>query len=153
MLVRHSKMPSHFDHAGPSDVPWEGSTTGMAADTLALSPLTVQQNVPNIGEAQYAPQTQVIAPLEQGDGRSPGWRWGWMRKNFPLTMAELSHKQRKFGQLRTEYARAYAHPSGQGPGQHVSLHNTKKHASSLMAPETVYYTAAEPPTPTWGEPL
>jgi hypothetical protein len=153
MLVHHSKAPSHFSAHGPEPTPWEGSPTGMGADTLALSPLTVQQNVPNIGEAQYAPQTQVIAPLEQGDGRSPGWKWGWMRKNIPLTLAELAHRQRKFGSLRTEYAVGYAHPPGSGPGQAVALHNTKRKPTSLAEPETVYFTAAAPPTPTWGEPL
>lgn len=153
MLTHHSKRPEHFSTHGHEQVPWEGAPTGMAADTIALTALTVQQNVPNMGEAQYAPQTQVVAPLEQGDGRSPGWKWAWMRKNFPLTFVELSHRQRKFGALRDEYPVGYAHPPGSGPGQSVALHRTKRKPTSLGAPETVYFTAAEPPTPTWGEPL
>src|SRR5258708_6721066 len=71
---------------------FEGSTTGMAASTLALTPLTVQQNVPGLGEAQRAPKQRVDATLEQGEGRSPGWRWGWMRKNIPFAPVTQEHK-------------------------------------------------------------
>lgn len=132
---------------------WEGSTTGMAASTLALTPLTVQQNVPSIGEAQRAPKTKVDATLEQGEGRAPGWKWGWMRKNIPFAPVTQMHKQRPFGPLRTEYPMSSAHPPGTGREQFPIFKEHKKRPTVLAGPETVYYTAAAPPTVTWTEPL
>lgn len=139
--------------AGAGSPLWEGSTTGMAADNEAVSPLTLQQNVPNIGPAQFAPKTKVVPPLEQGEGRAPGWRWGWMRKVIPFAPYTQSHKQRPFGPLRTEYPRSSAHPVGTGREQDPIFKEKKRRPTVLMDPETVYYTAAAPPTPTWGEPL
>lgn len=129
---------------------WDGSTTGMAASTLALAPLTVQQNVPNMGPAQHAPKTKVVAPLEQGEGRSPGWRWGWMRKNIPYAPVTQEHAQRHFGNLRAEYPRGTGHPVGSGPGQTPAVKETRRHPTVLAGPSTVYYTAVMPPTPTFG---
>lgn len=134
---------------------WEGSLTGMAAATLNLSPLTVQQNVPNMGEAQTAPKTRVNPTHEQGEGRSPGWKWGWMRKNIPFAPSTQLHRQANFGPLRAQVARnSGAHAPGLGPGLVPSLHNHKRRPTVLAGPETVYYTAAMPPSPTFGgEPL
>lgn len=140
--------------AGAGGCLYEGSPTGMAASTLALSPLTVQQNVPNIGIAQHAPKTKVVAPLEQGEGRSPGWEWGWMRKNIPFAPSTQLHAQRHYGPLRAEYPRGSAHPPGVGREQSPIFKQTKRRPTVLAGPETVYYTAAMPPTPTFGgEPL
>jgi hypothetical protein len=156
MLVHaHTRDSTHAAAESPATAAaglplFDGSPTGMAADTLLLAPLTVQQNVPNIGDAQTAPRTSINPTLEQGDGRSPGWKWGWMRKNIALMPGPAqSHKQRRFGNLRAEYPRGSAHPPGTGPGQLPILHNHKKRPTNLQEPETVYFTAAVPPSPTW----
>jgi hypothetical protein len=145
-----SAAASEPQSAGAGAPLWEGSPTGMAASTLALSPLTVQQNVPNIGEAQTAPKTKVNPTLEQGEGRSPGWRWAWMRKNIPFAPSTQEHGQRHFGHLRAEYPRGTGHPPGSGPGQTVAVKQTKHRPTVLAEPQTVYYTAAMPPSPTFG---
>jgi hypothetical protein len=148
----HSVAPAAQEpHTAAGGLPLhEGSTTGMAADTEALTPLTVQQNVPNIGEAQHAPKTKVVAPLEQGEGRSPGWQWGWMRKNIPFAPVTQEHKQRKFGHLRAEYPRGTGHPVGSGREQSPAFKQSKRRPTVLADPETVYFTAAMPPTSTFG---
>ncbi len=132
---------------------WEGSETGMAAENERFSPLTVQQNVPNIGEAQTAPKQRVNPTHEQGEGRAPGWKWGWMRKNIPYAPVTQQHKQRPFGPLRTEYPRNSSHPPGTGREQFPIFKEKKRHPTTLQGAETSYYVAAAPPTPTWGEPL
>lgn len=153
MLV-HSRTPDH--HGKPQlEVPYDGSTTGMAAAGILLSPLTVQQNVPSLGSAQTGRNKQVNPTLEQGDGRAPGWKWGWMRKNIPFSPRTAgSHKQRKFGPvLRPEQRRGSGHPPGSGPGQTPGLTRGSRPFMSLGQPETVYYTAMHAPLTPWAEPV
>lgn len=139
----------------PPDQFWEGSDTGMAADTLALTPLSMQQNVPNIQVVNHAPQTQVIRELEQGEGRAPGWKMGWMRKNIPYAPDHIAgHMQRNFGPLRIEQ------PLGMEsvrklnrPSQSIEEHYGKTPPVSLDNPHTVLAVAAAPTLSTWGEPV
>jgi hypothetical protein len=160
MLVHHDRPTLDPDGAAPvhsagAGMPlWDGSTTGMAASTLLLTPLTVQQNVPNIGDAQRAPKQRVDATLEQGVGRAPGWKWGWMKKNIPYAPVTAQHAQANFGAERHQRPRnSGVHAPGTGYMMSVAVKNHKRRPTVLAQPETVYYTAAMPPTPTWGEPL
>jgi hypothetical protein len=152
-MLTHARAGAH----GPTfaePVLFDGRTTGMAADVQLLTPLTVQQNVPNLGSAQTNPKTQVNPTFEQGDGRAPGWKWGWMRKNIPFTpITAGSHKQKHFGPLRAERPRASAHPVGTGPGQITGLRRGFRPFASLAQPTTVYNTAAHPPLAPWAEPV
>jgi len=127
----------------------------MAADTLALTPLIEQQNVPNMQQVNHAPQTQVIPELEQGEGRAPGWKWGWMRKSIPYAPEHIaSHSQRNFGRLRDELPLGYETTRKLNrPSQSILEHHAMNPPASLEQPHTVYNVASEPTLPTWGEPL
>lgn len=150
----HAARAHHMGGVGPTDL-YDGSDTGMAASTIARTPLTVQQNVPNMQQVSHAPQTQVIPELEQGQGRAPGWKWAWMRKNIPYSPDHITgHMQRNFGPLRVEM------PLGMEsvrklnrPSQTVVEHTGKMAPVTLAAPETAYATVTAPNLPTWGEPL
>lgn len=150
----HAARPSHYPASPPEDY-WEGSETGMAADTLVLTPLTVQQEVPNMQQFVHAPQTQVVPELEQGEGRAPGWKFGWMRKNIPYAPDHIaSHMQRNFGPLRIEEPLGYESVRKLNrPSQTIIEHIGKTPPVSLDQPHTVYGTAAEPSLATWGEPV
>ena len=150
----HAAARAHLPDCAPADV-WNGSETGMAADTLALTPLVEQQNVPNMQQVNHAPQTQVIPELEQGEGRAPGWKWAWMRKNIPYAPDHIeSHAQRNFGPLRVEEPLGYESTRKLNrPSQSILEHTAKNPPASLEAPHTVYNVAAEPVMPTWGEPV
>ena len=76
-----------------------------------------------------------------------------MRKVIPFAPVTQSHKQRNYGPLRTEYPPGSAHPPGTGREQHPVFKEKKRRPTVLAGPHTVYYTAAGPPTPTWGEPV
>jgi hypothetical protein len=150
----HAAARAHLPDCAPADV-WNGSETGMAADTLALTPLIEQQNVPNMQQVNHAPQTQVIPELEQGEGRAPGWKWGWMRKNIPYAPEHIaSHSQRNFGRLRDELPLGYETTRKLNrPSQSILEHHAMNPPASLEQPHTVYNVASEPTLPTWGEPL
>jgi hypothetical protein len=150
----HAAARAHLPDCAPADV-WNGSETGMAADTLALTPLIEQQNVPNMQQVNHAPQTQVIPELEQGEGRAPGWKWGWMRKNIPYAPEHIaSHSQRNFGKLRDELPLGYETTRKLNrPSQSILEHHAMNPPASLEQPHTVYNVASEPTLPTWGEPL
>lgn len=152
MLV-HSHAPDHTGQQAPADVPYEGAQHGMAADTLLVSPLTVQQELPNAGGAQTGTNHWVNPTHEQGEGRAPGWKWGWMRKVIPFSPRTAgSHKQRHFSDLRPQLRRA--HPPGSGPGQApgASFQGFRPNMT-LAQPTTVYKTAAHPPLAPWSEPI
>lgn len=150
----HAARVQHVPQAAPDEY-WEGSDTGMAANTIALTPLSVQQNVPNIQVMNHAPQTQVVREFEQGEGRAPGWRMGWMRKNIPYAPDHIvSHMQRNFGPLRVEEPLGYESIKKLNrPSQTITEHYGKTPPVSLDMPHTVYSTAAAPTLSTWGEPL
>lgn len=150
----HAQLHNHIAANAPDDL-YEGSETGMSADTIVLTPLTVQQEIPNIADPVHAPQTQVIPELEQGEGRGPGWRMGWMRKNIPFTPGHImSHMQRNYGPLRVEVPLGYESVRMLNrPSQTVIEHIGKTPPVNLEQPETVYGTAAASTLPTWGEPL
>lgn len=151
----HAARASHIPPVDTAGEYWEGSETGEAADTLSLTPLTVQQNVPNMQQVNHAPQTQVIPELEQGEGRAPGWKWAWMRKNIPFAPDHIhGHEQRHFGPLRVETPLGYQSVLRlSNPGNTAIEHFGKTPPATLEEPHTVYNTAVEPNLPTWGEPL
>lgn len=150
----HAFRQQHYPTAPPEEF-WEGSETGMAAATIRRTPLSMQQGVPNIQQVQHAPQTQVIPALEQGEGRAPGWKWAWMRKNIPYSPEHImSHAQRNYGPLRVEVPLGYESTRKLNrPGQQIVEHYGKTPPVSLDNPQTVYAVAATPSLSTWGEPL
>lgn len=153
-MLTHARTPHHGHPGTQEPVPFDGRTTGMAADVLLVTPLTVQQEVLNIGTAQTAPKTRVNPTHEQGDGRAPGWKWAWMRKNIPYAPRTAgSHKQGHFHSLRAEAPRAFAHPIGSGPGQTPRAKRGFRPLTSIAQPTTVYNTAAHPPLAPWAEPI
>lgn len=151
----HAARGSHIPAVETAGEYWEGSETGEAAATLAYVPLTVQQGVPNMQQVNHAPQTQVIPELEQGEGRSPGWKWAWMRKNISYAPDHImGHQQRNFGPLRDEIPLGYQSTVRlTNPGNSPIQHFGKTPPVTLEPPHTVYNTAVEPQMPTWGEPL
>jgi hypothetical protein len=152
-MLTHARAQPH-DGAPQLAVPYDGSTTGMAADTVTLIPLTVQQNVPNIASAQTNPKTQVNPTLEQGDGRAPGWKWGWMRKNIPFNRAQVAHSQPHYSyRMQAELERGSGHFPGSGPGQLPGITKGFRPSQSFGEPETVYNTVAAPALTPWAEPV
>jgi hypothetical protein len=139
--------------AGPgAPYPFDGSTTGSCSDGQQRTALTVMQEVPNIGQVQTAPKTRVNPTHEQGVGRAPGWKNGWMRKNIPYNLAFGRNCTKRLGQTRVEGPiNSGVHGPGKGAWQ-SPMHATS-HRGTIDPPQTVYLTAAIPPTPSWGEPL
>jgi hypothetical protein len=161
-MLTNASLYTHMtpSQQGAQPYPYEGRPDGMAADTLFRSPLTVQQEVPNIGPSLTAPKTKVNPTLEQGWGRSPGWKNGWMRKNIPADMAAGGKVAcARLGQVRAEgILNSGLHAPGTGQWQ--SGHATQTPKRGVIAqPETVYLTADVTPqgahavTGSWGEPL
>lgn len=155
----HAARATHVAQNAPEDL-HDGSETGMAASTIVRTPMTMQQNVPNMQAAEVAPQTQVVRPLEQGVGRAPGWKWAWMRKNIPYSPDHIQgHMQRNFGPLRAELPLGYDTTRKLNrPGQQIVQHYGKTPPVSLEAPMTQLATVAYPELPTnlgvpWGEPV
>lgn len=150
----HAALGQHIPQATPDEY-WEGSETGMAASGIVVTPLSIQQNVPNMQQVNHAPQTQVIPELEQGEGRAPGWKWGWMKKNIPYSPVHIaSHMQRNFGPLRVEMPLGFESTRKLNrPSQTITEHYGKTPPVSLDNPVTVFNTAAQPSLSTWGEPL
>lgn len=150
----HAVLMSHAPAAEPTDL-YDGSETGMAASTIRRTPLTVQQEIPNIQPVQIAPQTQVVAALEQGEGRAPGWKWAWMRKNIPYSPEHIAgHMQRNFGPLRPGLPLGYESTRRLNrPGQTILEHVGKAPPVSLEQPQNQTATVSYPIVPTWGEPL
>jgi hypothetical protein len=153
-MLTHARAGDHGHPTTAQPVLFDGRTTGMAADARLVTPLTVQQEVPNLGTAQTAPQTQVNHTHEQGEGRAPGWQWGWMKKNIPFSpITAGSHKQGHYHSLRPEAPRGFAHPPGSGPGQVPQLRRGFRPFATLAQPTTVYNTAAHSPLAPWAEPV
>lgn len=150
----HAARGEHVPQATEQEF-WEGSETGMASGVIRVTPLSVQQDVPNMQVVAHAPQTQVIPELEQGEGRAPGWKWGWMRKNIPYAPDHISsHMQRNFGPLRIELPLGYESTKKLNrPSQTILEHFGKTPPVTLDQPVTVYNTVAAPSLSTWGEPV
>jgi len=133
--------------------PWEGSDNGMAADGIHRSPLTMQQEVGNIGPVETAPKTQVNPTHEQGWGRAPGWQWGWMRKNIPTNPAFSRNAVKRLGQTRVE-GPINSGKHAPGTGKYQDGHVTRTPQRGVLAqPQTTLLTAAVNPIEAWGEPV
>ena len=154
MLTSLSLSKHMTRYTQEADYPFDGSPDGMAADTLFRNALTIQQGVPNIGDVQTAPKTQVNPTHEQGVGRAPGCKNGTMRKAIPINHAFGRNAVKRLGQhIRTEGILASGqHAPGRGKWQ--NQHSAKPRRGVLPDPETVYLTAAVPSAgATWGEPV
>ncbi len=148
----HAAMPSDAPVATGVAYPYDGSNNGMAADGIHRSPLTIQQEVPNIGAVETAPKTQVNPTHEQGWGRAPGWQWGWMKKAIPTNPAFGRNGVKRLGQQRVEAAiNSGVHAPGSGKYQAGQATRTPQRGV-IAQPQTSYLTAAVTPLQTWGEP-
>lgn len=133
--------------------PYDGADNGMAADGIHRSALTIQQEIPNIGNVQTSPKTQVNPTHEQGWGRAPGWQWGWMKKAIPTNPAFGHNAVKRLGQQRDEAAiNGGVHAPGSGKYQDGSRTRTPQRGV-IAQPQTAYLTAAVTPVQTWGEPV
>lgn len=162
-MLTSLSLAGHMARNSPeAPYPWEGSEHGEAADGQNRTALTIQQEVPNIGEVQTAPKTQVNPTHEQGWGRAPGWQWGWMRKNIPFNLAFGRNGVKRLGQIRPDGGLNLGmHRPGVGKWQQPGVY-PKPRRGVLAAPQTAYLTAAVSPVGSsagagaiagsWGEP-